>query len=338
MDIVRHPQDLPAELRGSVAALGNFDGFHRGHQAVVAEAGRLAREMGAPLAVITTEPHPRHFFRPDEPPFRLTPFRERAFLLEHFGVDLLGCLAFDRVLAATPPHAFVAEILLSGFGVLHVVTGWDYRFGHKRAGDASLLRWMGEMEGFGVTVLPPVRIAGQPDGAVYSSSAAREALRRGEARRAADILGHCWAIAGHVVGGERRGRAIGFPTLNLPLGEALRPRFGVYAVRAEIEGLGEIREGVANIGRRPTFEGTEDLLEVHLFDFEGDLYGRHARVELVEFIRSEQKFDGIEALKAQIACDCDTARARLADPGNARAPLLPPTLDAYLAACPEPSG
>jgi len=332
VEIVRHPDELSPHARGCVAALGNFDGFHRGHQAVVGEAGRLARAMGASLAVITTEPHPRRFFRPADPPFRLTPFRERADLLARFGVDVLGALSFDEALARTPPQDFVMEVLVRGFGALHVVVGFNYRFGKGRAGGVDTLARMGEMEGFGVSAVPPLYIeTGAHAGEPYSSSRIREAVGQGRVRAAAELLGHWWALSGRVLEGDRRGRSIGFPTINLALGEAVRPLFGVYAVRAEIAGEPGPLCGVANIGQRPTFDQNEALLEVHLFDFQGDLYGRHARIELVDFLRGEETFAGPEALKAQIARDCDDARARLAEPANARERRAPVSLDAYLA-------
>ena len=336
VEIVRHPEDMPDAFRGAVAALGNFDGVHRGHQAVLGEAGRRAREMGVPLGVITTEPHPRRYFRPDDPPFRLTPFRDRAQLFEGFGVDLLGCLTFDAALAAMSAQDFVRRVLLEGFGLLHVVVGFNYRFGRGRGGDAAVLGWMGEMEGFGVSTLSPVGDSGQAGEQVFSSSAIREALREGRPRAAAEMLGHWWTLSGHVLEGERRGRTIGFPTLNLALGEALRPALGVYAVRAVIDGLGGVRAGVANLGRRPTFGGETELLEVHLFDTDGDFYGRCARVEFVDFLRPERKFAGPEDLKTQIARDCEQARHTLKAPSNARAKHPPPTLDAYLATFPDP--
>lgn len=337
MDILRHPRDLDRAFRPCVAALGNFDGFHRGHQVVVGEAGRLAREMGLPLTVITTEPHPRRFFRPNDPPFRLTPFRERAWLLAHFGVDILGSLVFDRSLASMPPQDFVLDCLVAGFEALHVVVGFDYRFGRGRAGGVDMLRWMGEMEGFGVTVMEPVRISARGGEAVIcSSSEVRDLLRSGAPRAAADILGHWWAVSGHVIAGDRRGHALGYPTANLALGEALHPRYGIYAVRVMVEHEERVRDAVASFGRRPTFDNGDPLLEVHLFDFEGDLYDRHLRVEFVDFLRPEERFGSVESLQLQMARDCDEARRRLADPANARTPLLPPTLDDYLAAHPRP--
>ena len=335
MLIVRHLTEMPSAARGCVAALGSFDGFHRGHQTVIGEAGRLARHMGVPLAVITTEPHPRQFFQQGRPPFRLTPFRERSQLLETFGVDVLGVLSFDAGLAGMAAQDFVLDVLLDGFGALHLVAGFDYRFGKGRGGGVDVLRWMGEQEGFGVSVIEPVVVGVEgAAGQVYSSTLVREALRAGQARRAAALLGHWWGISGRVVRGDQRGRTIGFPTANMELGDSLQPALGVYAVRAVLDenagDAGRVIAGVANLGRRPTFDKHDVLLEVHLFDFDEALYDRHLRVELVGFIRPERKFDGLDALKAQIAEDAATARLLLADPENARDRLPPPTLDGYL--------
>ncbi|RME63431.1 MAG: bifunctional riboflavin kinase/FAD synthetase [Alphaproteobacteria bacterium] len=314
MKIFRHHDAVPSRYRGSVLTLGTFDGFHRGHQAVVATAGRIACEMGTILSVMTTEPHPRLFFRPDQEPFLLTPFRAKAHHMQAFGVDALYVLTFDAQLAAMTAQDFVIEVLMRGFGALHVVVGYDYSFGRGRAGDASLLAWMGAMEGFGVTIVEPVAAGG----AVYSSTAVRRLLKAGKPREAATLLGHWWIIEGHVQAGDRRGRQIGFPTANIPLDGYLVPKLGVYAVRVRLGGLdGVVHEGVANIGRRPTFAKDEVLLEVYLFDFEGDLYGKPLAVEIVAFIRGERKFDGLEALQAQIATDTQAAHRALADPANA---------------------
>ena len=341
VQIWRHRGPLPDSLAGAVLALGNFDGFHRGHQVVVGEAGRLAQAMGVPLAVLVTEPHPRAFFAPDSPPFRLTPFRDRFRLLETFGVDLLAVLRFDHVLAATPHWTFVLRYLVEALAVRHVVVGFDYRFGQGRGGSAATLAWQGGMEGFGVTVVPPVRFGIEgAAGEIYSSSLVRQALRDGQARRAAALLGHWWTVSGRVIPGDRRGHLIGFPTANIRMRPtALRPRRGVYAVRVVLEngeGTSAILEGVANFGLRPTFAGLAERLEVHLFDFAGDLYGRHLRVEFVGFIRAERKFETPQALRDQIARDCEAARAMLADPENARAHLPAPTLARYLADHPSP--
>lgn len=335
LKIIRHPRSLPSSLRGSVAALGNFDGFHLGHQVVVGEAGRIARDMGAALTVITTEPHPRSFFRPDDAPFRLTPFRERALLMREFGVDLLVSMPFNRTMSQCLAQDFVTDILCRELGLLHIVVGYDYRFGKGRGGGVTVLARMGEMEGFGLSVVEPVAVSDSSDPEIYSSSLVRDILRSGDVRKAADLLGHWWSISGRVRHGEKRGRSIGYPTANLGMANGLHPRYGVYAVRVVFDGEDRVYEGVANLGLRPTFGAGTALLEVHLFDFSGDLYGRHARVDCVDFIRPEQTFRGLEALKAAIVKDCARARERLAAPENARSVFPPPRLNTYLARHPN---
>ncbi len=292
--------------------LGNFDGIHRGHQAVMIEAAKVADRLGAPLCVLTQEPHPRAFFRPETPPFRLSSLRTKASYLEAFGVDVMVVLHFDAVLAATLAQDFVMDILIGRLGVRHVVVGYDYRFGKGRGGGTDVLRHMGDMEGFGVTVVEP----SETGGLIHSSTAIRDALMGGRPFEAGALLGHWWAIDGRVQEGDQRGRTIGFPTANLPIDNLLKPRLGVYAVRVRIEdGPDHGRyDAVANIGVRPTI-GTEHVLfEIHLLDFSGDLYGRHLHAEIVEFIRPERKFDGLDALKTQIAADAAEARRILADP------------------------
>lgn len=341
MKIFRHATRLPDDCRNSVAALGNFDGFHRGHQAIVGEAGRLARASGRPLAVFTTEPHPRSFFSDNGDRFRLTPFRERARLLESFGVDLLFVMPFDTALSQTGAETFISRILAQDLGITHAVIGYDYRFGQGRGGDAALLREVGKGCGIGVSVVEPISVGVEgAAGEIYSSTLVRDALRTGGARRAAALLGHWWIVNGRVIEGDKRGRTIGFPTANMTLRESLVPAHGVYAVRVALNGdpEGEVRAGVANVGRRPTFGAAGVLLEVHIFDFDEDIYGQHQSVELVGFIRRERKFDGIDALKEQIGKDCKVARGILADPENARSRFDPPTLDRYLEMFPDPQG
>ena len=311
MRVLRHTEKLPPELRGAVVAIGNFDGIHRGHQAVIGKAGRLARELEAPLGVITFKPHPRRFFRPNDPPFRLTPFRLKARLIEALGVELLVVLRFDAALAKVSAEDFVQDVLVDGLGVRHVVVGDNFRFGHGRKGDVELLEHLGHGGGFGVTALSRVVGAGdQP----YSSSLVRDYLKAGNPTRAGLLLGRYWEIVGRVARGDQRGRELGYPTANLPLGRILQPAFGVYAVRAGIDRGAETRwhPGVANIGIRPMFETKRPLLEVHLFDFDDDLYGRQLRVALVDYLRPEASFDSLDALKAQMAEDCQRARASLA--------------------------
>ena len=318
MAIFRHARDLPAAARGAVVVIGNFDGVHRGHQLLLADARRQADALHAPLAVLTFEPHPRSVFLPDQPPFRLTSLRAKAHALQEAGVDDLFVLHFDRAFSLKTAEAFVLDILVGDLAARHVVVGWDFCFGHKRAGNAALLKSMGAQHGFGVTAVDPVMTR---DGEVYSSSIIRAHLREGRPAKAAELLGRPWEIEGRVEHGDRRGRSLGFPTANLGLGDYLRPAIGVYAVLAGrdpgVEHGGETRwlPGVANFGRRPTVAGEDLRLEVHLFDFAGDLYGETLRVRLVDFLRAEKKFDGLDALRAQIALDCGQAREILARTG-----------------------
>jgi riboflavin kinase / FMN adenylyltransferase len=312
MRILRHYRDVPADGRGTIAALGNFDGVHLGHRALLKEAARLAHEEGALFAVFVFEPYPREFFRPQEEAFRLTPFRAKARLLEEVGADVVLVFPFDAELANTSSEAFVLDILVKELSVKHVVVGEDFRYGHKRAGDATTLAYMGEMEGFGVTIIPHLTDA---SGTKISSSRIRSALLDGHPDEAARLLGHWWSVEADVTEGDKRGRTLGFPTANLKLEGTLPPAFGVYAVRAYIRGLGQPHDGVANYGLRPTFEAPYPLLEVHLFDFVGDLYGQLLRVELISYLRPEQKFSGLEALKAQLVADREAAKAILQHTG-----------------------
>jgi riboflavin kinase/FMN adenylyltransferase len=305
-----HWQETPAAWKGGAVALGNFDGVHRGHQALLATTAEHAKALNAPLVALTFEPHPRRFFVTDTAPFRLTLPPAKIRLLGEQGVRAVLAQRFDPAFAAISAEAFVDEVLLGGLGARQVVCGYDFTFGSRRSGNVEKLRKMGEKRGFGVTVLDPV----MREGEIYSSTRIREALRAGMAREATELLGHTWEIEGVVEQGDQRGRTIGFPTANVALGEHLRPRFGVYAVRALIEG--QENKGwlnaVANLGKRPTVGKLQENFEVHLFDFSGDLYGRTLRVQLVDFIRPEMKFAGLEQLKAQIAADGHAARTLLA--------------------------
>jgi riboflavin kinase/FMN adenylyltransferase len=297
-------QTVPAEWKGGAVALGNFDGVHTGHQALIGHAKARAEALGAPLVALTFEPHPRRFFVPDTGPFRLTlpPAKER--LLGECGVRAVLAQRFDEAFAALPPDTFIDGVLLEGLGARHVVCGYDFTFGARRGGNVEHLREQGRAKGFGVSVLDPV----MREGEIYSSTRIREALRAGWASEAAELLGRDWEIEGEVELGDQRGRTIGFPTANVALGEHLRPRFGVYAVRALVDRENEWRPAVANLGRRPTFGKLRENFEVHLFDFAGDLYGKVMRVALVDFIRPEMKFGGLDQLKAQIAADAQAAR------------------------------
>jgi riboflavin kinase/FMN adenylyltransferase len=308
MEIFRHYTDLPANARGGAVAIGNFDGIHLGHQFVIAKAGDLARRSGTEPAILTFEPHPRSVFQPAAPPFRLTPFRVKAELLRGLDVARLYNLHFDLKFAALGAEDFVRQVLVAGLGIGEAVVGYDFVFGYRRQGDAALLSRMGAALGFGVTIVEPV----QQGSEIYSSTCIRDLLVEGKPREAAALLGRPWEIDGRVEQGDRRGRTIGFPTANLDLADYLRPAAGVYAVRTAIGRDGAWLDGVANFGRRPTFGCSDLRLEVHLFDFAGDLYGRHLRVALVDYLRPERKFAGLDALKAQIAADAAQARAILA--------------------------
>lgn len=315
MLLLRHHENVPESARGAVITLGNFDGFHKGHQMVLKRAADIADDLNAPLAVLTTEPHPRTFFAPDAPPFRLMSLRTKVHALETYGVDVLFALTFNAEIAGMLAQDFVTEILLTNLGGRHFVAGYDYRFGKDRGGSADVLRQMGMAEGYGVTIIEPIA----EDGDIYSSTLIRQHLREGRTVEAADLMGHWWTVEGRVEEGDRRGRTIGFPTANLVLSDYMQPAFGVYAVRGIIEdGVHKGGfEGVANLGRRPTFGDNDVNFEIHLFDFDGDIYGEHLRVDLVAFIRPEQKFEGLDALKEQILIDADIARAKLADPALA---------------------
>lgn len=306
MHIVHGYQDLPDDLpSGPTLALGNFDGVHRGHQAVIA-AARIAR-ANAPLAVATFDPHPRSFFAPDAPPFRLTRLPEKIRKLAALEVETCYVLPFDAALSAMTPEQFVEDVLVRSLGVRAVTVGGDFRFGAKRAGTTATLEALGREYGFAVTALDTVA---DEEGALYSSSSARAALREGKPQDAAAILGEPHRIRGIVEKGDQRGRTLSFPTANLALDGILSPKFGVYAVEAEIlDGPHRGRvPGVANLGLRPTFEKTVPILEAHLFDFDGDLYDTEIAVALHGFIREERKFDGLDSLTAQITADVETAR------------------------------
>ncbi|MCF8533763.1 MAG: bifunctional riboflavin kinase/FAD synthetase [Reyranella sp.] len=302
-------RQAPAAWQGGVVALGNFDGVHRGHQELLSNAGRQAKALGVPLVALTFEPHPRGFFVPDTGPFRLTLPPAKIRLLAQYGVQAVLAQRFDAAFAALSADAFIEDVLLKGLAARHVVCGYDFTFGARRGGNVERLHAEARARGFGVTVLEPV----MREGEIYSSTRIREALRAGMVKDAAELMGYPWEIEGAVELGDQRGRTIGFPTANVALGEHLRPRFGVYAVRALVDG--KWRDAVANLGRRPTIGKLQENFEVHLFDFAADLYGKTLRVALVDFIRPEMKFAGLDALKAQIAADGEAAREIL-KPGH----------------------
>ena len=312
MQILRHLLTEPGEAhdaaQGGVVVLGNFACVHRGHHALIAEGKRIAKAAGVGLSVVVFEPHPQEFFRPQSGPLAISSFRTRARDLAALGVDALVVLHFDAALANMSAQDFVIEIIKTRLKARHVVVGQDFRFGKSRGGDIAVLGYMGEMEGFGLTAYAPVAASGLEK---ISSSAIRKALAEGNPEEAARLLGHSWIVEGHVAHGDARGRTIGFPTANLKLEGLFPPARGVYAVCAILED-GSRHDAVANFGVRPTVGGDTPLLEVHLFDFDGDLYGMPMQVEFVHYIRPEQKFSGLDALKSQIAKDSDVAKQILA--------------------------
>ena len=311
MRILDTLDNLPEAFRGGAVAIGNFDGVHKGHRAVIGEAGHVARANDIPWLVLTFEPHPRSVFAPKGAPFRLTPNATKARHIRELGVDCLVVLPFDIEFSRRAAESFVADVLVGGLGARHVVSGYDFIFGHGRHGNCELLLRLGAEMGFAFT---SVSAEADAAGTTYSSSRIRELLQDGDPRGAEAILGRRYAVDGAVQDGDKRGRTIGFPTANVALGDHLRPAQGVYAIRAAIIGDDggdtslEWHDGVANFGNRPTFDGTDTLLEAHLFDFDRDLYGRPLRVEFVDFLRPERKFDGIDDLKRQIAADAVQAR------------------------------
>ena len=294
---------VPAELAGGIVALGNFDGFHLGHQAVVGRAVERARNEGRPALVATFDPHPVRYFKPDTPPFRLTTLDQREALFAHADADAMVVFRFDRELASLSAEEFVTQRLVEALRVGGVVTGEDFTFGRGKTGDAALMAELGRRFGFSDDTVGPVAL----DGETVSSTRIREALKAGDPRAAARLLTRPFAIRGVVQHGDKVGREIGYPTANLDLGHYLRPKYGIYAVRGRLAD-GRVVDGAANLGVRPTFDPPKELLEPYFFDFSGDLYGQVIEVELVEFLRPEAKFDGLEALKAQMAADCARAR------------------------------
>lgn len=296
--------DIAPALRGHIAVMGNMDGVHRGHQMLVQRTVDLAREAGAPSAAIVFEPHPRRVFQPDGPPFQLTDLTTKQALLGDLGIKTVFALPFIEALYKQTPAQFVTENLHQRLGLSGIVTGTDFQFGKGRSGNAEALAELAASVGMTAHAIEPLVADGDEK---LSSSAVRAALREGHVEAANHILGRPWAIRGPVTEGRKLARTLDFPTANIPLGDYLRPRFGVYIISATVNG--ETFAGVANIGVRPTVDGTHEVLEAHLFDFDRDIYGAQADIQLHHFLREEQKFDGLPALKAQIAEDAEAARA-----------------------------
>ncbi|MFC0684241.1 bifunctional riboflavin kinase/FAD synthetase [Novosphingobium clariflavum] len=301
-------EPFPEDMRGAVLALGNFDGFHLGHQAVVGEAIRWARAEGRKAIVATFDPHPVRHFQPEAEPFRLTTLDQRQELFGEAGADAMLVFHFDGAMAGMHAEQWIEQILAGQLGVAGVVTGDDFTFGKARSGNPGVLEDVGGRFGIAARAVGAVLDGGLP----VSSSRIREALQAGDCETAARLLTRPFAIRGHVQHGDKRGRVIGFPTANLDMANYLRPRYGIYAITGHLPG-GRTVIGAANMGIRPTFDPPKELLEPHFFDFSGDLYEQEIEVAFHHYLRGEAKFDSIEALKAQMALDCDRARELLAD-------------------------
>ncbi len=298
-----HDQPIPEELRGAIIALGNFDGFHLGHQAVVGRAVQRGAHERRPVIVATFDPHPVRHFRPDTPPFRLTTLDQRERLFAHAGADAMLVFRFGAELASMDAAEFVEKVLVEHIGAAGLVTGGDFSFGKGRSGDVALLRTLGQTHGMIAEAVPQVLV----DGERVSSGRAREALQAGDPGTATRLLTRPFAIEGEVIHGDKRGRELGWPTANLELGNYLRPKYGIYAVRVHFDDDSEYA-GVASLGVRPTFDPPRELLEAVLFDFDCDLYGRKIEVAIHRYLRPEMKFDSVEALKAQMDADAEEAR------------------------------
>lgn len=309
MELIRGLHNLRPRHRGCVVSIGNFDGVHLGHQAIVARLHEHAAATGLPARVVLFEPQPVEFFRPDAVEPRLMRLREKLAALAALGVDGVLCLRFDARLAGMPREDFVDRLLVQGLGARHLVVGPDFRFGHKRLGDVEYLKTVGAAAGFSVEAVPPLLL----DGERVSSTAVRQRLTGGDLAGAARLLGRPYTLHGRISHGDERGRTLGFPTLNLPLRRKAVSLRGVFAVR--VAGLApEPLPAVANLGVRPTVNGTHPLLEVHVLDFSGQVYGRQVRVEFVRQLRDERRFDSLNALRAQIDHDVRAARTVLATP------------------------
>jgi riboflavin kinase/FMN adenylyltransferase len=302
---------MPESLRGAVIALGNFDGFHLGHQAVAREAIEWARAEGRPSIIATFDPHPVRFFKPEIPPFRLTTLEQRQELYLAAGATAMLVFHFDGALAGTSAEDFVRVLLAEHLGVAGVVTGEDFTFGKGRTGNRAMLEALGREAGIESRAVAPVLDGGEP----VSSSRIRDALRAGDPQEAARLLTRPFAIRGVVEHGDKRGREIGYPTANLTVESYLRPRYGIYAITGRVLATGQELQGAANLGTRPQFDPPKELLEPHFFDFDGDLYGQEIEVAFHHYLRAEAKFASLEALVAQMDSDCAEAKRLLSGHG-----------------------
>jgi len=301
MRIIRDLALCSAEYKAAVIALGNFDGVHLGHQAILREAIAIAKKRSAPSAVMTFDPHPREFFAPNQKKLRICSLRSKIELFSGLGVDVLFLVRFNKTFSSLSPESFVSNVLHHDLAASHVVSGYNFAFGKNRSGNTEFLTKISKQLGFGFTACEAIYDA---SGVSISSSAIRDHLAAGNVKKASELLGRTYTIEGKVRHGQKNGQKLGFPTANLSLKSLFSPRYGVYAVRFIIENEKQWHNGVVNLGIRPTFNQTEPLLEVHGFDIQHDLYGKRIRVELVEHVRDERRFPNIDALKSQITLDC----------------------------------
>lgn len=307
MDILHGHKDVAGRVTGAVLAIGNFDGVHRGHQALLTKALTTAKEYNAPAGVMIFEPHPREVFHPEEPHFRLTPLEEKLRIFKGLNLDLAVVMPFNDALALLSAEDFCQQVLVDALKVRHVVIGYDFFFGKGRTGSPDMLRSFGERSNFETTIVSPVG----EDGEVFSSTAIRLKLAQGDVKGAAHVLGRWWRVHGRVIGGAHRGAGLGFPTANIPLPKGTAISHGIYAVRVHVADTA--LHGAAYLGTRPTFDDGKPVLEVFLFDFDGDLYGQDLSVTFIDFIRPDRKFDSAAALITQMEADCAEARTRLAE-------------------------
>lgn len=315
MELIRGRHNLRARHRGCIVTIGNFDGVHLGHRAVIEQVAARARALEVPACVVTFEPHPREYFNRDAAPPRLSRVRDKADAVAALGVERLLLLRFDRELVEQEPETFVDDILVEGLGAQHIAVGGDFRFGRRRRGDIDLLRQMATDRGFGVEAAATYTVAGER----VSSTRVRAALGAGDMATAAELLGGPYTLRGRVIHGDKLGRDLGYPTANIALDGFRLPTTGVFSVLA-CDAAGRRLPGVANLGWRPTVEGERALLEVHAFDFDGDLYGAHLTVQLLERLRGEERFDSLEELVERMHVDADAARADLVARGISAGP------------------
>jgi riboflavin kinase / FMN adenylyltransferase len=318
MEVIQGWHAVPERVKGASLAIGNFDGVHRGHRAVVSTAKAKASESKIPMGAMVFEPYPRKYFQPRKPLFRLTPLPRKLELLSNHGCDFTAVIPFNRTVAEFTAAEFIREILVEGFAIKHASVGYNFFFGKGRGGNPSVLAEQGRLGGYEVTVVDPQGYAGE----IFSSTRIRELLAEGDAAAAAEMLGYWWRISGVVEGGAGRGQGLGFPTANIRLEEGVSLKHGIYAVHAYVDGLK--LQGASYLGTRPTFDAGLPLLETFLFDFDGNLYGKTIEIEFVAFVREDAKFRSAESLSTQMVADCAKAKDILDHlSGNVRAAPSP---------------